>query len=142
MCNVACHDDGALQVDTGADGILGQLGTYGVDALVQVNLDGVGTLAGLGILGGNQFSRIGVHLLQPDAVSIDLGLDVAVCRTADAHADRTRGTMTGQTDDADVVSQGLAAKLGAQANLVSLVEQLLLQVDVAEGTTRLVTRGG
>ena len=50
--------------------------------------------------------------------------------------------MTGQTDDADVVSQGLAAKLCTQANLVSLVEQFLLQVDVTEGAARLVARGG
>ena len=50
--------------------------------------------------------------------------------------------MARQTDDADVMCQGLAAKLCAESNLVSLVKQLLLQVDVAEGTARLVTRRG
>ena len=50
--------------------------------------------------------------------------------------------MTRQTDDADVVSQGLAAKLSAQSNLVSLFQQFLLQVNVAEGTTRLVACRG
>ena len=42
--------------------------------------------------------------------------------------------MTGQTDDTDVVSQILAAKLSTQPNLLSLLDELLLQVNVAEGT--------
>ncbi len=50
--------------------------------------------------------------------------------------------MTGQTDDADVVSQGLAAKLGTEANLVGFLQELVLEVDVTEGTTCLVARGG
>jgi len=47
--------------------------------------------------------------------------------------------MTRQTDDTDVVSQVLTTKLCTQANLVSLIEELVLQVYVTEGTTGLIT---
>ena len=47
--------------------------------------------------------------------------------------------MTRQTDDTDIVSQILTAELCTQANLVSLFEELVLQVDVTEGTASLVT---
>ena len=142
MGNVTGHDDGALQVDTGRDGILAEFLAHGIDTLVEVDDDALLTLTSLGILGRNQFGGIGVHLLQPDAVAVDLGLDVTVGRTADTHTDGTRGTMARQTDDTDVVGQGLAAKLGTEANLMGLVQEFLLEVDVAEGTTRLVARGG
>ena len=78
MCNVAGHDDGALQVDASADGILGKLCAYSIDAVVQVYFDGVGSFACFCVFCGYQLGRIVVHLLQPDTVAVDLGLDVAV----------------------------------------------------------------
>ena len=50
--------------------------------------------------------------------------------------------MTRQTDDTDVVSQGLATKLGTEANLVGFLQELVLEVDIAESTTGLIARGG
>ena len=47
--------------------------------------------------------------------------------------------MTGQADDAHVVSEVLTAELCAEANLVSFLKQLSLQVEVTEGATRLIT---
>ena len=47
--------------------------------------------------------------------------------------------MTWQTDHADIVSEILTAELCTQANFVSLFEELVLQVDVTESTTRLIT---
>ena len=46
--------------------------------------------------------------------------------------------MTWQSDDTDVVGQVLAAELCAEAYLVSLYEELVLQVDVTESTTCLI----
>ena len=139
MSDVTSHDDGTLQVDTGADRILAQLGTYGVDTLVEVDFDTLGTLSWVAELLRNQLCWVLVHLLQPDTVLVDLSLDVAVGRAAYTHTDRAAGTMTGQTDDTDVVSQVLTTKLCTQANLVSLIEELVLQVDVAESTAGLIT---
>ena len=50
--------------------------------------------------------------------------------------------MAWQTDDADVVGQCLTAELSSESNLVGLFKQFVLQVDVAEGASRLVARGG
>ena len=46
--------------------------------------------------------------------------------------------MTRQTHNADVVSQSLAAELCAKSDLLSFLQELLLKVDVAEGTSRLI----
>ena len=50
--------------------------------------------------------------------------------------------MTRQTDDADIVSQILTTELSTQTNLLSLLDEFLLQVNVAECTTGLITRCG
>ena len=50
--------------------------------------------------------------------------------------------MAWKTDDAYVVCEILAAELCAQAYLVALLQELLLQFHVAEGTACLVARGG
>ena len=50
--------------------------------------------------------------------------------------------MAGKAYDADVVGQVFSAELGAQAYLLSLDQEFLLQVDVAEGTAGLVTGSG
>ena len=80
VCDVASHDDGAFQVDARGDGILGEFCTDGVDALVEVDDDGVLSLAGLCKFSWDEFCGVGVHLLEPHAVGIDFGFDVAVGR--------------------------------------------------------------
>ena len=142
VSDVTGHDDSALQVDTGRDRILRQFLAYGINALVQVYFNALTAFTRLAQLLRNQLRGVGVHLLQPDAVGIDLGLDVAVGRTAHAHADGAGSAVTRQTNDTDVVSQIFTTELSTQTNLVSLNEQLLLQIDVAESATCLVTSRG
>ena len=48
--------------------------------------------------------------------------------------------MTWQTNHADVMSQVLATKLCAEADLECFLKQFLLEVDVAECTASLVAR--
>ena len=50
--------------------------------------------------------------------------------------------MTRQTDHADIVSQVLTTKLSTQTDLLSFHNQLLLQIHITEGTTRLITCRG
>ncbi len=47
--------------------------------------------------------------------------------------------MTGKADDPDVVCEIFASELGSEADLLSLDEEFLLQVDVTECTAGLVT---
>ena len=50
--------------------------------------------------------------------------------------------MTGQTDHTDIVSQILTTKLSTQTNLMSLFQEFLLEIDIAEGTTCLIACRG
>ena len=52
-----------------------------------------------------------------------------------AIADRAGRAVARQPDDADVVGEVLAAELGADAELVRRLEQLRLELDVAERLT-------
>ena len=142
MSDIASHDDGALQVHTGADRILRQFLAHSVDALIQVDDDGVLTLASLSVFSGNQFCGIAVHLLQPDTVAVDLRLDVTVCRAAHAHTDGAAGTVTWQTNHADIVSYIFATELSTEADIMSFLQQLLLEIHIAEGTACLIARCG
>ena len=142
MGDVAGYDDGALQVHAGAHGVFGELCADGVDALVQVYFNALGAFSGTAESFGDEFGGIAVHLLNPDTVGIDLGLDVAVCAAAHAHADGAAGTVAGQAHHADVMGQVFAAELGAQANLLGFLQEFLFQVYVAEGAAGLVTGGG
>ena len=137
---VATHDDGAVQTEACAYGVLGQYLADVGHGLVEVDPHHV-ALAGIAQLGGYQFIRLVVHLLNPDALLVDLALDIAVGRAAYAQTYGAAGTVTGQTHHADIVGHVLAAELCTQANLVGLLQELLLQLHIAEGTARLVARG-
>lgn len=50
--------------------------------------------------------------------------------------------MTRQADDADVVSQILAAELGTEANLMSFFQYQLLQFHIAESAAELIAGSG
>ena len=50
--------------------------------------------------------------------------------------------MARQADDADVVGHVLAAELGAEADLPGFFEELLFELDVAEGAAGFVAGGG
>ena len=85
MSDITGYNDGTLQVDAGADRILRQFLANSIDTLVQVDLDTLTTLTGLAQLLWNQFCGVAVHLLQPDTITVDLGLDVTVSRARDTH---------------------------------------------------------
>ena len=50
--------------------------------------------------------------------------------------------MTGQTNHANIVSHIFAAELSSESDLIGLLQEFLLQFDIAEGTTGFITSGG
>ena len=88
MGNVAAYDNGALEIYAGRNRIFAQFLAYGIHAHVQVYLDTLTALARITQLLRNQLCRILVHLLYPDAVTVDLCLDIAVSAAAHAHTYR------------------------------------------------------
>ena len=140
MGNVAGYDDGAVEAQAGAYGILAELCENLAHRAVEVNLHGL-ALAGIAQGLRDEFVRLVVHLLDPNTVSVDFCLDVAVGRAADAEADRAACAVSRKADYSHVVSEILAAELCAEANFVSLLEELLLKFDVTEGTSCLITSG-
>ena len=119
--------------------VLGELGQDLLHRLVQVDVDAVLMLASVFLR--DQAARIAVQFFDEEAVPGDLRLDVAVGRAGDRHADRAGGAVPREADDPDVVGKVLAAELGADAQLVRLVEQLLLQFQIAERLAVLVPLG-
>ena len=120
--------------------MLGELGQDLLHGAVQVDLDAVLVLLATHV--GEETSGVLVHLLDEQALFCDLGLDVAVGAAGDAHAHRAGGAMAGQADHADVVGEVLAAELGADTQLLGLDQELLLELDVAEGAAVFVAGGG
>jgi hypothetical protein len=88
------------------------------------------------------FGGIGFQRFEEDAVFGDLALGLAVGGTADAKADRQRGAVAGQADDADVVAEILAAELGADAEALGQLVDFLFHLQIAEGMAAFRTLGG
>ena len=97
--------------------------------------------AGLTQMFRDIFSRIALQLLDPDTVAVDFRLDVAVGGAGDAHADRAGGAVARQTDHPDIVGEVFPAELRAEAEVLRFLQQLLLQLHVAERLTVFVTFG-
>ena len=128
------HDDGPGQLHTGLHGQLGQLGADVIHGLVEIDAHGVvggRTQLHFG-LGGIEAARIGVQLLQEDALGGDLGARLTVRGTGHCERHRKRGAVARQADDTHVVAEVLATELCADANLASEVEYLVLDFLVAE----------
>ena len=140
--DVASHDNRSFQIYARRNGIFRQFLAHRIDAFVEVDDNRVLALAGLRKLRRNQFGRVRVHFFEPNAVAVDFRLDVAVGRARNAHSDGTRSAVARQSDDADVVRQMFAAELCAKPDFMGFLQQFLLQVDVAEGASRLVARRG
>ena len=139
--DVAGHDDRAVEQQARGDGVLRQVGENFLHRAVQVDGDAAG-FTRLAEFFGDQAGGIVVELFNPDAFFVDLALDVAVGGAGDAHADRAGGAVARQADDADVVGHVLAAELGAEADLPGFFEELLFELDVAEGAGGFVAGGG
>ena len=135
--DVAAYDDGAVEAQAGAYRVLGKLSEDFLHRLVEVDSYSL-ALTCIAELLRDELVWLVVHLLDPDTVSVDLGLDVAVCRAAYAKAYRTAGTVTRESYDTDVVGHILASELGSEADFVGLLKELLLELDVAEGTAGLI----
>ncbi len=138
--DIAAHDDGAVQGETGGDRVLRQLGQDLAHWTVQVDAYRL-ALARFTQRFRDVLAWVVFQFFDPDTVAVDLGLDVAVRRAGDAHAHRTGRAVTRQTDHADVVGEVFAAKLRAEAEVLRFHQQLLLQLDVAERLTMFVTFG-
>ncbi len=76
---------------------------------------------------GQEARGIVLELLEEHAVAGDLAEHLAVGRAGDAEADRQRGAVARQADDAHVVAEILAAELRADAELLRQLLDLLLQ---------------
>ncbi len=97
--------------------------------------------AGLTQMLRNIFSRIVLQLLDPDTVAVDFRFDVTVGGAGDTHADRAGGAVARQTDHPDIVGEVFPAELRAEAEVLRFLQQLLLQLHVAERLTVFVTFG-
>ena len=91
---------------------------------------------------GQVLGRVGLELLEEDAVAGDLGFGLAVGRAGDADADRAAGAVARQADHAHVVAEVLAAELRADARLLRQLHDRGLQLEVADGVAALTAPGG
>lgn len=137
MGDVAGDDQGAGEGEAGLDGVLGQLGQDVVHGAVEVDGHRVEVRArALGQLVVRRLreetGRVGLQLLQEDALGGDLRDGLAVGGAGDRDGDRAGRAVTGQADDADIMAEVLAAELGADADLLRQLEDLLLQLLVPE----------
>ena len=138
MSDVTGHDDGSVKAQTGGDRVLAEKLADLAHRLVEVN-DHAFALTGLAHGLRNPLCRVIVKFLDPDTVLVDLRLDVAVGRAAYSKADRAARAVARQTDDSDVMCEILASELCSEADLVSLLKHLFLQLDVTESASGLVT---
>src|SRR5262249_19317999 len=100
---------------------------------IEIHLDHIaGNLAA--ILFGNQPTGFAFQLLEPNAIPVDLCLDVPIRRTRNAHAHWTGRTMARQSDNPHVQGKVFAAKLRAVAGLVGSPEHLLFHFYIAKST--------
>ena len=139
MCDVTTNDDGAVQAQTRSDRVFRQDSTYIFHRLVEVDTYGI-AFACLTQFLGNERSRVVIQLLNPYTVFVDLTFDVSVSRAAYAQANRAACTVTRQTNNTYVVRHVLSAELCTEADLVRLLQELLLQLHIAESTTSLIAR--
>ncbi len=79
VSDVAAHNDGAVERQTGRYGIFCQFLEYLFHGAVEVDFYHC-TLALLAIFLGDEFAGVGVEFFNPETLAVDFGLDVAVGR--------------------------------------------------------------
>ncbi len=82
-----------------------------------------------------------LELLDPEAVAVDPGLDIAIGRAGDADPDRAGGTVARQADDSGVEGEVLAAELGADPALAGQLHDLRFELRVSERLAQRVALG-
>ena len=120
--------------------VLAELREYLGHRAVEVNLDhAVLRLATVPF--GNEPAGSPLQLLEPDAIPVYLRLDVAVRRARNAHPNGARGSVARQPHHAHVEREVLPAELSADPGVLRGVEQLALEVGVAERLSLFVALG-
>jgi hypothetical protein len=141
MGDVARHHQGAGEQQRRRDRVLAELGQDLLHGPIEVDLHPVLVLPGP-VGRGDEAPRVVIEVLDPDPLPVDASLDVAVGRAGDAHAHGAGGAVAREPDHADVVGEVLAAELGPDAQLVGCLEELRLQLQVAEGDALRAAGGG
>ena len=135
--DVPRHDHRPRQRQPRRHRVLRQFGQDLPHRPVEVDVDDVPRQLLAGHV-GQVLRRVILELLQEDAVARDPCERLPVRRAGNAEADRTRGAVTQQPDDADVVREVLAAELRADSDPPRELEDLRLHVMVAERAAVLV----
>src|SRR5262245_15826655 len=131
--DVSRHDHGAVERKLRGYRIFCQLRKNFLHRSIEIHLDYIaGNLAA--ILFGNQPAGFALQLLEPNAVPVDLRLDVPIRRTRNTHTHWTGRTMARQADDPHVQSKVFPAELRAVAGLVGSLEHSLFHLYIAEST--------
>jgi hypothetical protein len=138
--DIARHDDGAVQRQTGGDRVGGQLRQDLAHRLIEINADHFAFTL-LTQRFRDVLARVALQFFNPDTVAVDFGFDIAVSGAGDAHADRAGGAVARQANHADIVGEVFAAELRAEAEILRFQQQLLLQLNIAERLAVLVTFG-
>ena len=130
-------------------GCLRQLGEDVVHRLVEVDLDDdvladradpdgvvlvVAEVDGARV--GQEARRVGLELLDEDALGGDLAERLPVGGARDRNGDRQARAVAGEAHDPHVMAEVLAAELRADAELAGQLEHLLLELGVAEAVGR------
>ena len=89
---------------------------------------------------GQVLRRIALELLEEDAVARDLADRLPVGGAGDGDRHRAAGAVARQAHHADVVAEVLAAELRADARLLGELEDLLLELGIAEAAPEIVAR--
>ena len=139
MCHVAGHDHRALEAEARLHRVLGEVGEHFLHRAVKVDFNCRSEVHGVACR--NVVFRMVFHLFEPEAVLVNLSLDVAVGRAAHADRNRAASSMTRSANHAHIVHQVLASELGANARLLADVQNLFFHFEVAENTAAFGTRG-
>ena len=139
VSHIAGHNHRALEAEAGLHRILGKVGEHFLHRAVKVDFNCRSEVHGIACR--NVVFRMVFHLFEPEAVLVNLCLDVTVSRAA--HTDRNRAacSVARSANHANVVHQVLAAELSANARLLANVENLFFHFEVAENTAAFGTAG-
>ena len=135
MSDVARDDDRSAQCQPSLDRILAQSATDSSHWPIEVNTNNWSTQLFRADL-GQVLRGIPLKLFQEHAFRRDLAENLSIGRAGDAYADRAGSTMSGQSDDPNVMAEIFAAELRADAHAARELQDLLLQSEVAESMPR------
>src|SRR5215467_2378314 len=125
MGDVASDDQRAGQAEPGLDRVLRERTPDLVHRAGEIDRDDIATEPSRIDL-GQEARRVGLQLLQKDAVDRDLAEDLTVRRAGHADPDRQAGAVARQPDYPHVMAEILAAELGADPQPACKLQHLPL----------------